>query len=185
MAWYYTQDGAQQGPIAADELAKLIETGALRANEKVFGPGTTRWISPAEAAPLLGITATVPPPLLNPDRGGSSSMVKVVVWVIVFACLGGGVWWWTVGKAYYDVTARVRSALIDPDSAEFRDVVVGRTSACGEVNSRNRMGGYTGFQKFYMGESGVNFVSDNPETRALEMATFNTVCTMAKVDQRL
>jgi hypothetical protein len=51
----------------------------------------------------------------------------------------------------------VRDQLLDPDSAQFRNVwamrypVQGQADAaifCGEVNGRNRMGGYSGFQPF-------------------------------------
>jgi hypothetical protein len=47
---------------------------------------------------------------------------------------------------------RVRTRLKDPDSAQFRNVRTYRGSgipiACGEVNSKNGFGGYTGFQGF-------------------------------------
>lgn len=47
----------------------------------------------------------------------------------------------------------IKDALIDPDSAEFKNVyyvlTVNRTAfACGEVNSKNRLGGYTGYKRF-------------------------------------
>ena len=57
---------------------------------------------------------------------------------------------------------RFKNALVDrafdPDSVKFRNLVwknpidkSGRQIVvlCGEVNSKNRMGGYIGFQKFY------------------------------------
>ena len=41
-------------------------------------------------------------------------------------------------------------SLIDPESARFREVFIApnRTAVCGQVNAKNRMGGYTGFQRF-------------------------------------
>lgn len=41
-------------------------------------------------------------------------------------------------------------SLIDPDSAKFREIFVApnRAAVCGQVNAKNRMGGYTGFQRF-------------------------------------
>lgn len=47
----------------------------------------------------------------------------------------------------------VRAALKDPDSAQFRNVYFKRGKdgipvACGEVNSKNSLGGYGGYQKF-------------------------------------
>jgi hypothetical protein len=46
-----------------------------------------------------------------------------------------------------------RSLLNDPDSAQFRNLEVHSVNdqlatVCGEVNARNRMGGYSGFERF-------------------------------------
>lgn len=38
----------------------------------------------------------------------------------------------------------VKQQLIDPESAQFRN----QNGNCGEVNSKNRVGGYTGFQRY-------------------------------------
>lgn len=47
---------------------------------------------------------------------------------------------------------RVRAQLKDPDSAEFRaghfSEKGGAKVVCGEVNSKNSFGGFTGFQRF-------------------------------------
>ena len=47
----------------------------------------------------------------------------------------------------------VRLQLRDPDSAQFRDdyakVYLDRGVACGEVNAKNGLGGYAGFQPYY------------------------------------
>lgn len=42
--------------------------------------------------------------------------------------------------------------LIDPSSAQFRDVRWNDETVCGEVNAKNRMGGYVGFKQFYADE---------------------------------
>jgi hypothetical protein len=43
----------------------------------------------------------------------------------------------------------VANQLVDPNSAEFRNVqVTDDDDVCGEVNAKNRMGGYTGFSPF-------------------------------------
>ncbi|MGE5565977.1 MAG: hypothetical protein ACM3YN_07485 [Parcubacteria group bacterium] len=49
--------------------------------------------------------------------------------------------------------ASVKAKLTDPDSAEFRNLYVREQAShtkavCGEVNARNRAGGYNGFQHF-------------------------------------
>ncbi len=48
------------------------------------------------------------------------------------------------------VMERVRSSLIDPESARFEDVRAypALNSGCGFVNAKNRMGGYTGRRQF-------------------------------------
>ncbi|MFC0666264.1 hypothetical protein ACFSKY_00215 [Azotobacter chroococcum] len=48
--------------------------------------------------------------------------------------------------------SELKRKLYDGDSAQFRNEQVyrvdGITTVCGEVNAKNRMGGYTGFQPF-------------------------------------
>ncbi|WP_415289115.1 hypothetical protein RSD66_04185 [Brevundimonas sp. S1H14] len=58
--------------------------------------------------------------------------------------------------------ARVREAkelvadqLLDPESAEFRNVKAEGPRVCGQVNAKNRMGGYVGYEDFLVGERGV------------------------------
>ena len=40
--------------------------------------------------------------------------------------------------------------LLDPSSAQFRDVDVFGDAVCGQVNGKNRLGGYVGFRDFYV-----------------------------------
>ena len=47
----------------------------------------------------------------------------------------------------------IKRKLVDPDSARFRNVRAypqdsGTTAVCGEVNAKNRAGGYNGYQRF-------------------------------------
>ena len=56
--------------------------------------------------------------------------------------------------------------LFDPESAQFRDLhVIVREdteySLCGEINAKNRMGGFVGFHRFYV------MAIDNGHTRAI------------------
>lgn len=61
----------------------------------------------------------------------------------------------------------VRASLKDPDSAQFKDVYVNYTEefqvvACGRVNSKNSLGGYTGFKRFVSnGKSAIIEGRDN------------------------
>jgi len=48
-----------------------------------------------------------------------------------------------------NVKSEVKSVLIDPSSAEFRSITSFKNgNYCGEVNSKNRMGGYVGYKAF-------------------------------------
>lgn len=54
----------------------------------------------------------------------------------------------------------VRASLKDPDSAQFKDVYANYTEkfgvvACGQVNAKNSLGGYTGFKRFVSGGKSV------------------------------
>jgi hypothetical protein len=42
----------------------------------------------------------------------------------------------------------VSSSLIDPNSAQFRNLVVNGEDVCGEVNAKNKMGAFVGFTRF-------------------------------------
>src|SRR5688500_5459616 len=42
----------------------------------------------------------------------------------------------------------VAKLLIDPDSAQFRNVTTRNGYVCGELNSKNRMGAFVGFTRF-------------------------------------
>lgn len=53
-------------------------------------------------------------------------------------------------KIVADVQSAVANELTDPESARFKDVYGNALGMyCGEVNAKNKMGGYIGFQKFY------------------------------------
>ena len=67
------------------------------------------------------------------------------------------------------VEAAVKYSLIDPDSASFRNIRAADLTladgtnyrrVCGEVNSKNRMGGYAGFSTFKGNMQGGKFQLD-------------------------
>lgn len=51
--------------------------------------------------------------------------------------------------AVQKVQDKVAYGLIDPSSAQFRDVFVRDGWVCGQVNGKNRLGAYVGFKPFY------------------------------------
>lgn len=54
--------------------------------------------------------------------------------------------------------AIVEYTLIDPGSAQYRNLLATAAgSVCGEVNAKNQLGGYTGFQPFIVDSEGVEF----------------------------
>ncbi len=56
----------------------------------------------------------------------------------------------------------VKDQLIDPASAKFSEISTKDGVTCGVVNSKNRMGGYTGPRTFLYKDGSVYFV-DEPE----------------------
>ena len=52
---------------------------------------------------------------------------------------------------FQELKTAVAAKMVDPGSATFRalSVKVADFAYCGEVNAKNRMGGYVGYQKFY------------------------------------
>ncbi len=75
------------------------------------------------------------------------------------------------------IESSVREKMIDPESTRFRNIRAydatltdgqGYRYVCGEVNSKNRMGGYTGFTAFkgrYQGEAFVLEYVDGPDSQ--------------------
>ena len=58
------------------------------------------------------------------------------------------------------VKKEVKEVLNDPSSAEFRNIKVFENgNYCGEVNAKNKMGGYVGFQSFFKIGSDLEFRS--------------------------
>ena len=81
----------------------------------------------------------------------------------------------------------VSRQLIDPDSAQFRDLVKVDDGAyvCGEVNSKNRMGGYTGFTEFmYETEAGKATI-DSGANAILIMTVCSGVYSGDEIQERL
>lgn len=92
----------------------------------------------------------------NEFKGGSEIVVekskRMIVTVgasTIFALAVAGMWWYKAGYPVYQAQEAVRAKLNDPASAQFRNVTqtVGGPF-CGEVNAKNRMGGYVGFRWF-------------------------------------
>jgi len=56
-----------------------------------------------------------------------------------------------------DEEERIRAGLRDPESARFRNESISTSRAgatlCGQVNSKNALGGYEGFQRFISGQT--------------------------------
>ena len=69
--------------------------------------------------------------------------------------LDGLLYW----PSYHASQQAARDQLNDPDSAEFRKLYFhqyfGMQMMCGELNARNRMGGYIGFRPFYVYPGGA------------------------------
>lgn len=83
-------------------------------------------------------------------------------------------------KDQLDSIARVRVAkenmrknLVDPSSAEFKDVHVYKNGSsgkivCGYVNAKNRFGGYTGYEEFIsIGKTTVSKSQGDPDFNAI------------------
>lgn len=83
-------------------------------------------------------------------------MKKSIVLVTLAICSISlfSAWWfyWPI----HQTKERIKQALNDPDSAMFSNVVFHRNTggACGVVNAKNRMGGYTGGTRFSIAKSG-------------------------------
>jgi hypothetical protein len=89
----------------------------------------------------------------------ASSNTPVVVAILVAGGLIGGAILFTQPKPpappkpdpFQNVKTAVAAKMFDPGSATFQALseLVPDFAYCGEVNAKNKMGGYVGYQKFY------------------------------------
>ncbi len=103
-------------------------------------------------------------------------MKKLVIVAAVFVCLVLLV----LGYRTYlihDARKPVLAKLNDPDSAKFRDERYignwqpGDGMLCGELNAKNAMGGYTGYQKFAAAGNSVSLASEFDAEFVTEVCT--------------
>lgn len=87
-------------------------------------------------------------------------MKKTVLAVVVLAVIGVAAafgWRWHLIS---ELREPVLSSLSDPDSAKFRNETLispwraNNSVLCGEINAKNRMGGYSGYRSFATGIDG-------------------------------
>lgn len=76
--------------------------------------------------------------------------ILAVLIILLISTLIGGVWWYQSSNSTDKWVQKVVAyKLYDGESARFRNIrVVTDGTYCGEVNSKNRMGAYTGFTGF-------------------------------------
>ncbi len=96
--------------------------------------------------------------------------VAVAVAAVVVCGIAFGPSWMTKRKAQEQISAQ----LVDPASAQFRNLRLvkgnkGVTLVCGEVNAKNKMGGYTGFKGFYVedAEHGIALIDPGADPEVL------------------
>jgi hypothetical protein len=65
--------------------------------------------------------------------------------------------------------------LIDPSSAQFRDLKVNGDMVCGEINGKNRMGAYVGFKRFFARVNSKTSMID-PEFDLADKLSADSLC---------
>jgi uncharacterized RDD family membrane protein YckC len=67
MEWYYANEGQRQGPITAEDFARLVAAGTVRADTLVWRAGMAAWQTWAEVAPTVQLPSVgqLPPPLTS------------------------------------------------------------------------------------------------------------------------
>lgn len=100
-------------------------------------------------------------------------VVAVVAWGAVGAYLGRNL------PSEFAARRLVRVSLIDPESARFRSIQARPDVICGQVNAKNRMGGYTGFTRFIAYRNGADTLFEPQDTDpGYLLAAFNETWTV-------
>ena len=87
-------------------------------------------------------------------------------------------WYFTSSKPESDAIASVKERLSDPGSAQFRNVQAKNGAVCGEVNAKNKMGGYVGFTRFMYLKGSAHVWRSDPESadERLVNEAISTLC---------
>lgn len=91
-------------------------------------------------------------------------MKKIVLAVVVIAVLAAVALFGYRAHLIDELRKPVLAQLNDPDSAQFRneraigDWTLDGTVLCGEVNTKNRMGGYVGYTPYEAGKSSASII---------------------------
>ncbi|MCL1861634.1 MAG: hypothetical protein FWG52_08915 [Proteobacteria bacterium] len=89
-------------------------------------------------------------------------LARILVIVSVFVAVLVGILWFGFWKPERDVRNAVAAQLFDSDSARFRNILKSSIPKykdrcfCGEVNAKNKMGGYTGYKFFLVCRVGAD-----------------------------
>jgi len=73
MQWYYANEGQRQGPVSAEEFARLAEAGVIRPETLVWRAGMAAWKPYAEIAPPPLAAAAPAPALAEPGLRADSA----------------------------------------------------------------------------------------------------------------
>ncbi|MFT5470596.1 MAG: hypothetical protein ACI8UO_005725 [Verrucomicrobiales bacterium] len=66
MEWYYEHGGAQNGPVSENELASLVQSGAINGSTRVWNANLTDWSPLSVAAPQFVPAQVHAAPVQNP-----------------------------------------------------------------------------------------------------------------------
>lgn len=115
---------------------------ARRRAEQVAGAGRVTAARAHQAATKLSVPmgAAAESPLARGKvlKWGGVGLIVLLLWY----------WYFGEHRPKQRAIAAVSESLVDPESAKFRNVRTVGDAVCGEVNARNRMGGYGGFSPF-------------------------------------
>lgn len=83
-AWYYLVNNAQNGPVGAQEITALIQSGRITRETLVWREGMAAW-QPAGQTELASQFPQVPPPMIRPAQAGNGAGGQAAR---IGACLG-------------------------------------------------------------------------------------------------
>ncbi|MCP4093719.1 MAG: RDD family protein [Planctomycetes bacterium] len=66
--WFYAQDQQQHGPVPADEMRKLLQSGRLSKTTMVWSEGMESWVAAGKVEELVGLAPPIRPPAVEPNH---------------------------------------------------------------------------------------------------------------------
>ncbi len=89
--WYYAHNGERRGPVEPEEIKRLFESGAIKADDLVWEEGMPDWVRAGSvlqaAPPPLAAGEPTPQPLIGQPAPAIPDYGDFLCWGVILCCM--------------------------------------------------------------------------------------------------